>query len=149
VLGYPAEKLTDFLKTIRLIYDNRKHISVVNTGETLSVIPDTPLYEDPTKFGIKTDKNGDIIYDENGDWLSIDGKSCGKLRRKRLMILRRFLDLFGIVRTPKREPVQPASQSRSSFFSDLSAKIKMKSFGAFLSLYFLPQRLRGADPTTK
>ena len=93
IIGYPNERLIDFAKTVKMVYDNRKYIAVVCTGETLGIHVDTPLYEHPEHFGIKADPRGGPLCDEHGNWVSIDGKSTARLRRRRMNLFRWFLNL--------------------------------------------------------
>ena len=80
--------LLDFLK------ENIEFISVVNTGEALSIADNTPLSIDPAHFGIKTLKNGRVYWDENRNWESEDGTNTHLVRVERLMRLREFLDSY-------------------------------------------------------
>jgi hypothetical protein len=101
IVGFPGETESDFDMTLDFLSRNWQFISLVNTGETLGVGPGMTLFEKPKAFGILTDKQGQVLYDINGGWMTKDGSNTLAVRRFRLKKLRRLCRDLGLQWNPE------------------------------------------------
>ena len=77
----------------------------------------TPLGQNPKRYGIKTNANGEIYWQGHSQWVSEDGTNTWQVRQERLWRLRQLLDGYDhIIWTPKTgQESQPEDPSTPVF----------------------------------
>ncbi len=96
LLGFPGETERDFRDTLKFIHRNRFYIDKISTGFTLGITLDSMIGVNPKKYGVSTNEDGTIKYDENGEWVSDDPQTSPTNRYQRLESLRHYLDAFSL-----------------------------------------------------
>lgn len=59
IVGFPGETRLDFIRTLWFIVKNRRHIGSISSGQKCGIPPDSLLYRDLDKYGIRF---------QDGDW---------------------------------------------------------------------------------
>ena len=75
ICGFPGETEEQFQYTLDSLEKHREHIDRVTSLSVCAVLPGSPLWTEPEKFGIKRPKPGH--YHE---WESIDGSNTLPMR---------------------------------------------------------------------
>jgi radical SAM superfamily enzyme YgiQ (UPF0313 family) len=95
LIGYPTETNDDFELTLQLFRDYEKYsntgiINGVSLGKTMVILPNTPIAEEPFRWGIE--------HDETGNWISTSNPSLTYLERvKRRIKAGRLCEDLGYV----------------------------------------------------
>jgi len=89
IVGYPGEGEVEFLETIKVLGDLKDYIEIVHSSSIFKIPSNTPIYDDPEKYGIDPNNLG-------LDWKSIDGLNTLEVREKRIEHLRNHVTEIGV-----------------------------------------------------
>lgn len=78
IVGFPGEEEEDFEQTIDFLEENADYLDCVFTNQ-MNLIRGIPVYEEPGRFGVATDKPFEVH-----DWETEDGRNVPAVRLARL-----------------------------------------------------------------
>ena len=90
LIGFPGENEDDFKKTMELVERVAPYVTGYNTGHGMGIGPGMTLWDKVDQYDILLDENGQVKYDEYGNWESKDGSNTIAVRDSRLKRVRDY-----------------------------------------------------------
>ena len=89
IVGYPGEGWFDYSKTLKVLFDLRRHLGIVCTGQTMNIPRNTKLFENLEKFKVTLGQHW-------SKWRTRYYTNTIYHRKARLWFLRKFLSFLQV-----------------------------------------------------